>query len=86
MTSDLMLSRCMVMYHLGGCSQAFTTDAVLMGISTWSQGHTNCVLCLVHNTTQISSDHFLQEKTQQVLLLLSDTSNVVGNHTIGNIY
>lgn len=45
----------------------FTTDAVLIGIKFLvPQGHTElCVLCLVHNTTRISSDHFLQEKTQQ---------------------
>lgn len=67
MTSDLMLSRCMVMYHLGGCGCCITTDAVLTGIKFLApQGHTAlCVLCTVHNATQISSNHFLQEKTQQ---------------------
>lgn len=69
-TSDLMLSGCMVTHHLGGwgCSQP---HSVLIDIKfSAPQGHTQlCVLWIVHNTTRISSDPFLTRKDPAVLLL-----------------
>ena len=84
MTSDLMLSGCMVMYHLGGCSCCLLLMPFLSASNSWFPRATqNCVYSVLCTTQHGSLVIIFYKKRPSSSPVAVRRFQCCGNHTIG---